>query len=115
MGNRPAGVTAEGNALVQAALAAARKTGHQPSLTTSSTDSNLPISLGIPAITIGGGGRSDNAHSLDGSSPKAPGAARRPCCSRFSITTLFDFEDPHLVAVVDPAGEVFLVGRGELG
>ena len=65
MGNRPAGVTAEGNALVQAALAAARKTGHQPSLTTSSTDSNLPISLGIPAITIGGGGRSDNAHSLD--------------------------------------------------
>jgi acetylornithine deacetylase/succinyl-diaminopimelate desuccinylase-like protein len=58
-------VTAEGNALVQAALAAARKTGHQPSLTTSSTDSNLPISLGIPAITIGGGGRSDNAHSLD--------------------------------------------------
>jgi acetylornithine deacetylase/succinyl-diaminopimelate desuccinylase-like protein len=65
VGNRPAGVTAEGNALVQAALAAARKTGHQPSLTTSSTDSNLPISLGIPAITIGGGGRSDNAHSLD--------------------------------------------------
>ena len=28
-------------------------------------DSNLPISLGIPAITIGGGGHSDNHHSLD--------------------------------------------------
>jgi acetylornithine deacetylase/succinyl-diaminopimelate desuccinylase-like protein len=63
--NRPAGVTEESNPLVQAALVASRRTGHQPRLTFSSTDSNLPISLGIPAITMGGGGRSDNAHSLD--------------------------------------------------
>lgn len=65
VGNRPAGATAEANPLVQAAFAAARRTGHQPSLSSGSTDSNLPISLGIPAITVGGGGRSDNAHSLD--------------------------------------------------
>ena len=65
VGNRPAGVTAEADPLVQAAVAASRQTGHTPLLVFSSTDSNLPISLGIPAITIGGGGHSDNHHSLD--------------------------------------------------
>lgn len=65
VGNRPAGVTAETNPIVQAALAAARRTALEPRLAFSSTDSNLPISLGIPAITMGGGGRGDNAHSLD--------------------------------------------------
>ena len=30
----------------------------------SSTDANIPISLGIPAIRIGGGGSGDGAHSL---------------------------------------------------
>ncbi|HTM52333.1 MAG TPA: M20/M25/M40 family metallo-hydrolase [Bryobacteraceae bacterium] len=62
--NRPAGRTAESSALVRAALWASEATGHRPDLTFSSTDSNLPISLGIPAVTMGGGGRSDNAHSL---------------------------------------------------
>ena len=31
----------------------------------SSSDANLPMSLRIPAITIGGGGRSSNAHALN--------------------------------------------------
>ncbi len=31
----------------------------------SSTDSNLPISIGIPAITIDGGGNGKGSHSLD--------------------------------------------------
>jgi tripeptide aminopeptidase len=30
-----------------------------------STDSNIPMSLGIPAITIGGGGAAQGAHSAD--------------------------------------------------
>ncbi|MEZ5402336.1 MAG: M20/M25/M40 family metallo-hydrolase [Bryobacteraceae bacterium] len=63
--NRPAGTTPESAALVKAALAASKATGHAPSLVFSSTDSNIPISLGIPAVTLGGGGRSDNAHSLE--------------------------------------------------
>ena len=63
--NRPSGQTPETNALVQAAMKAARRTGHDPRLSYSSTDANLPISLGIPAITMGGGGRGDNFHSLD--------------------------------------------------
>jgi acetylornithine deacetylase/succinyl-diaminopimelate desuccinylase-like protein len=65
VGQRPAGRTPESNSLVQAAQWASRATGHTPRLTFSSTDSNLPISLGIPAVTLGGGGRSDNAHSLN--------------------------------------------------
>lgn len=64
IGNRPAGVTPPESAIVKAALWAASATGHQPSLSSASTDSNLPISLGIPAITMGGGGRGDNAHSV---------------------------------------------------
>lgn len=64
VGQRPAGRTPESNSLVQAAQWASRATGHTPRLTFSSTDSNFPISLGIPAVTLGGGGRSDNAHSL---------------------------------------------------
>jgi acetylornithine deacetylase/succinyl-diaminopimelate desuccinylase-like protein len=62
--NRPAGQTPSSGALVQSAAWAARATGHTPVFAFSSTDSNIPISLGIPAITMGGGGASDNAHSL---------------------------------------------------
>ena len=63
--HRPAGRTPDSSPLVQAAQWAARATGHKPEFTFSSTDSNLPISLGIPAVTLGGGGTSDNAHSLN--------------------------------------------------
>ena len=62
--NRPAGQTPASSPLVQAAQWAATATGHTPAFIFSSTDSNIPISLGIPAITMGGGGASDNAHSM---------------------------------------------------
>jgi acetylornithine deacetylase/succinyl-diaminopimelate desuccinylase-like protein len=64
VGNRPAGGTAESHPLVQAALSASRRTGHQPRLEIGSTDSNLPMSLAIPAVTLGGGGKGGNVHSL---------------------------------------------------
>ena len=64
IGNRPAGQTAATDPLVQAAQAAVRSLGKVPSSEFASTDANLPMSLGIPAITDGGGGRSGNAHSL---------------------------------------------------
>jgi tripeptide aminopeptidase len=64
IGNRPAGTTAESSPLVQAARWAIAATGHTPELVFSSTDANLPISLGIPAVTMGGGGNSGNHHSL---------------------------------------------------
>ncbi|HEY3836445.1 MAG TPA: M20/M25/M40 family metallo-hydrolase [Bryobacteraceae bacterium] len=65
IGNRPAGTTPESSPLVQAAESAITTLGQKAALSISSTDANLPISLGIPAITLGGGGSGGNAHSLN--------------------------------------------------
>ncbi|HUR34089.1 MAG TPA: M20/M25/M40 family metallo-hydrolase [Vicinamibacterales bacterium] len=64
IGDRPSGTTPTSAALVRAAAAVARAYGYVPSYEIGSTDANVPISMGIPAITIGrgAGGRS---HSLD--------------------------------------------------
>ncbi len=64
VGDRPAGVQPSDSGIVQAAWASAQILGQKPSLGSgSSTDSNLPINLGIPAVTLGGGGKEDNNHS----------------------------------------------------
>ena len=39
--------------------------GVEPRLTIGSTNSNIPISLGVPSVTIGRGGDGAGAHSLD--------------------------------------------------
>ena len=65
VGTRPA---AEGDAdrqVVQHALAATMSFGITPQLEISSTDANLPISMGVPAITMSRGGTGGNAHSPD--------------------------------------------------
>jgi len=64
VGDRPAGSTPENSAIVRAGLESATALGFNVNLGEGSTDSNLPMSLGIPAITIGGGGRGTEAHSL---------------------------------------------------
>ncbi len=64
VGKRPAGVGDPGSPLVQRILAVADSFGIEPELARSSTDANIPISLGIPAITISRGGQSGGAHSL---------------------------------------------------
>ena len=46
-------------------MAAGHALGLKPKTSSSSTDANIAISLGIPAMTIDGGGRGDNSHSLD--------------------------------------------------
>jgi acetylornithine deacetylase/succinyl-diaminopimelate desuccinylase-like protein len=64
VGDRPSGETTEDAPLVQRALAAGELfAGRRPSLGTSSTDSNIPISRGIPAVTIGRGGVGGEGHS----------------------------------------------------
>ena len=64
IGDRPVGSTAPGNSLVQVAALAYSAVGSPiEELRISSTDSNIPMSMGIPAITIGGGGQSGGAHS----------------------------------------------------
>ncbi|MGG3571688.1 M20/M25/M40 family metallo-hydrolase [Bacillus gobiensis] len=66
VGDRPAGTQPEDSVIVQAALASAESLGYQPELDQpSSTDSNVPINLGIPAVTLGGGGDSGGAHTLE--------------------------------------------------
>jgi acetylornithine deacetylase/succinyl-diaminopimelate desuccinylase-like protein len=65
VGDRPSGSTAPGSSLVQATAAAVRATGLQPVYGSSSTDANLPMSLGIPAITIDTGLSGGRAHAPD--------------------------------------------------
>ncbi|HKV38536.1 MAG TPA: M20/M25/M40 family metallo-hydrolase [Blastocatellia bacterium] len=65
IGDRPSGETPAGSRLVQTALDCSRVLGIEPRLDCSSTDSNIPISMGIPAVTIGVGGQSGNCHSLN--------------------------------------------------
>ena len=63
IGDRPAGATDPQHPLVRAAIAATHTVGGVPELTVSSTDSNIPMSLGIPAITLGAGGEAGLAHT----------------------------------------------------
>lgn len=64
VGDRPAGSTPADSSIVQIARAVAGALGIGVSMGEGSTDSNLPMSLGIPAITIGGGGRGSGGHVL---------------------------------------------------
>ncbi|MYM35210.1 M20/M25/M40 family metallo-hydrolase [Duganella sp. FT94W] len=64
IGDRPAGQMPADAVVVRTALAAAKVQGRAPLLDTPhSTDANLPMSLGIPAITMSGGGASGGYHS----------------------------------------------------
>ena len=65
IGIRPAGTQAADAYIVRAAEASGRRLGFTPPAAASSTDSNIPINLGIPALTIDGGGSGGGAHSLD--------------------------------------------------
>ncbi len=65
IGARPGGATDPDEPLVRAAIAATRSQGRNPVLTVSSTDANIPMSLGIPAITLGCGGEAGQAHTTD--------------------------------------------------
>ncbi|MGJ7915079.1 M20/M25/M40 family metallo-hydrolase [Massilia sp. LXY-6] len=67
IGDRPAGHTDAASPLVQVAKTAIEAAGYKVSYGWSSTDSNMPMSLGIPAITIGrmAPDKFGRAHSLD--------------------------------------------------
>lgn len=65
IGDRATGQTAEDTPLVRTAIEVIRNAEMIPVFGASSTDSNIPMSLGIPAITIESGGEGSRAHSLD--------------------------------------------------
>jgi tripeptide aminopeptidase len=63
LGVRPAGEIAENSPLLAALLAADNQLGNRSRRERSSTDANIPLSVGIPAISLGAGGRSGGAHT----------------------------------------------------
>jgi tripeptide aminopeptidase len=64
IGDRPGGRTPPDSVLVEAATRANAAFGHRTMLRGGSTDANVPIALGIPAIVVGGGGKASGFHSL---------------------------------------------------
>lgn len=65
IGERPAGRTAAEHPVTRAAVAATRALALPVVLVEASTDANIPMHLGIPALALGGGGHGTGAHSLD--------------------------------------------------
>ncbi len=65
IGIRPVGAVPQTDStpIVKLAVEAARALGERAPVGASSTDANLPMSMGIPAMTIDGGGRGGNAHA----------------------------------------------------
>ena len=63
-GDRPAGSLAPNSAIVQTVQAVGQALlGTSIPLSEGSTDANLPLSLNIPAVAIGGGGEGDDVHA----------------------------------------------------
>ncbi len=65
IGERPAGNTPQTADIVKLTAGAITALGFTPQHEDSSTDSNVPMNLGIPAVTIGAGGKAGRAHALD--------------------------------------------------
>jgi tripeptide aminopeptidase len=77
IGDRPCGETATTTPIVRTAAAAVRAFGLTPAYRISSTDANVPMSLGLPAITIGHGEAGGRGHSPDEWTDVAPAAVKQ--------------------------------------
>jgi acetylornithine deacetylase/succinyl-diaminopimelate desuccinylase-like protein len=64
IGERPAGAIDPHHPLVAAAREATLAIGRTPELSAASTDANVPMNRGVPAIAIGAGGRGGDTHTL---------------------------------------------------
>jgi len=63
IGDRPSGELSADHPLVLSAIEATQLIDREPELAAASTDANVPIAMGIPAIAIGAGGRGGDAHT----------------------------------------------------
>ena len=88
IGIRPTGAQSDDTPLVRVAWAAVESLGWIPATTASSTDANLPIALGIPAITINGGGRSSGAHGTEEVYEELPDSYKGPQLALLIVTAL---------------------------
>ncbi|MGA7922152.1 MAG: M20/M25/M40 family metallo-hydrolase [Candidatus Acidiferrales bacterium] len=64
LGSRPAGKLADSAQLLETLQDVDRFLGNRSRLERSSTDANIPLSMGIPAISLGGGGKGGGSHTL---------------------------------------------------
>jgi len=64
IGSRPGGELGQNSELLAALTAADEVVGNKSRIERSSTDANIPLSMGIEAIAIGAGGNGGGAHSL---------------------------------------------------
>jgi acetylornithine deacetylase/succinyl-diaminopimelate desuccinylase-like protein len=78
MGVRPAASPGDTTRIARIAIAAGASLGFTPETGASSTDANIPMSLGVPAITIDGGGEGRGAHSLTESYDDGPEGWKGP-------------------------------------
>ena len=65
LGERPAGSLPTEHALVQLAAECTTRVGRTPRAAIASTDANVPLSRGIPALAIGAGGTGGGAHTAE--------------------------------------------------
>jgi tripeptide aminopeptidase len=65
LGTRPAGKLPDDSPLVLSIRNVDRYLGNRSRLERSSTDANIPLSMGIPAVALGGGGRGGGSHTLE--------------------------------------------------
>ncbi len=77
VGQRPAGEIAEDHPFVQQAMECTRETGVEPVLTAGSTDANIPLSQGFPAVVMGitTGGGAHTVHEYINTEPVTKGIA----------------------------------------
>ena len=64
IGDRPAAQLPAGSPLLEALAAVDRHLGLRTELRLGSTDANIPLSLGVPALSMGAGGEGGGAHTL---------------------------------------------------
>ena len=88
MGIRPTGGQLDSAHIVQAAIAAGKSLGFVATTQASSTDANIPISLGVPGIRLGGGGKGDGAHALGESYDDGPNGWLGPQWALLVVTSL---------------------------
>jgi len=88
IGIRPTGGQSDDAPIVQTAWKAVESLGWLPATVASSTDANLPIAMGIPAITINGGGRSTGAHGTEEAYVEQPDSYKGPQLALLIVAAL---------------------------
>jgi len=88
IGVRPAGSQPDSARIVRIAVETGRVLGFPVTPSASSTDANVPIGLGIPAITLDAGGRGTGAHALTESYEDGPNGFLGPQWVALMVATL---------------------------